>query len=47
MFHWTHSYSAVIAAFLGSFVDFVEALTIVLAVGITRGWKAAITGTYQ
>src|SRR6202049_1604207 len=31
-------------AFLASIVEFVEALTIVLAVGITRGWRSAIIG---
>lgn len=41
---WTHSAPAVLAAFLASFVEFVEALTIVLAVGVTRGWRSAITG---
>lgn len=34
----------VLAAFLASLVEFVEALTIVLAVGITRGWRSAIAG---
>ncbi len=33
------------AAFLGSAVESVEALTIVLAVGLTRGWRAPILGT--
>ncbi len=42
--NWTHSASAVLAAFLASLVEFVEALTIVLAVGITRGWRSALTG---
>jgi uncharacterized membrane protein len=32
------------AAFLGSLVECVEALTIVLAVGATRGWRPALTG---
>jgi uncharacterized membrane protein len=41
---WTHSGPAVLAAFLASLVEFVEALTIVLAVGVTRGWRSAITG---
>src|SRR5260370_16947548 len=41
---WTHSASAVLASFLASLVEFVEALTIVLAVGVTRGWRSAITG---
>src|SRR5689334_19673745 len=33
-----------LAAFLASAVEMVEALTIVLAVGITRGWRAALIG---
>src|SRR5258706_329180 len=32
------------AAFLGSAVESVEALTIVLAVGVTRGWRAPLPG---
>jgi uncharacterized membrane protein len=36
--------SAALPAFLASLVEFVEALTIVLAVGATRGWRAASTG---
>jgi Ca2+/H+ antiporter, TMEM165/GDT1 family len=36
---------AVSAAFLASLVEFVEALTIVLAAGTLRGWRAAIAGT--
>src|SRR5712672_229088 len=32
------------AAFLGSAVESVEALTIVLAVGVTRGWRAPLQG---
>ena len=35
----------VLAAFLASLVEFVEALTIVLAVGAVRGWRPAIAGT--
>jgi len=34
----------VISAFLASAVEFVEALTIVLAMGVTRGWRSAIAG---
>jgi len=33
------------AAFLGSAVESTEALTIVLAVGLTRGWRAPLMGT--
>ncbi len=33
------------AAFLGSAVESTEALTIVLAVGLTRGWRAPLLGT--
>jgi Ca2+/H+ antiporter, TMEM165/GDT1 family len=32
------------AAFVASFVEAVEALTIVLAVGLARGWRPALTG---
>ena len=32
------------AAFLASLVEFVEALTVVLAVGATRGWRPALEG---
>src|SRR5207237_5053810 len=33
------------AAFLGSSVEAVEAMTIVLAAGIVRGWRSALAGT--
>jgi uncharacterized membrane protein len=33
-----------VAAFLGSFVECVEAMTIVLAVGTVRGWRSALAG---
>jgi uncharacterized membrane protein len=36
--------SAALPAFLASLVEFVEALTIVLAVGTTRGWRSAGLG---
>ena len=36
-----HSALLVIAAFLACSVEMVEALTIVLAVGVTRGWRSA------
>ncbi len=34
-----------LSAFVASFVECVEALTIVLAMGVTRGWRAALAGT--
>jgi uncharacterized membrane protein len=34
----------VVATFLASSVEFVEAFTIVLAMGITRGWRSALAG---
>ena len=33
------------SAFLASAVEFVEALTIVLAAGVSRGWRSALAGT--
>lgn len=45
MIDWTHAGPSVLAAFLASLVEFVEALTIVLAVGTVRGWRPAIIGT--
>jgi uncharacterized membrane protein len=35
----------VVSAFLASGVEFVEAATIVLAMGTTRGWRSALWGT--
>lgn len=35
---------AAVPAFIGSLVEFVEAYTIVLAIGVTRGWRAPIYG---
>src|SRR5438874_7726405 len=32
------------SAFVASGVEFVEALTIVLAAGVTRGWRSALVG---
>jgi uncharacterized membrane protein len=37
--------TTVVAAFLASMVECVEALTVVLAVGSVRGWRSALTGT--
>ncbi|TIV05357.1 MAG: hypothetical protein E5W02_28170, partial [Mesorhizobium sp.] len=36
--------STVTASFLASFVEVVEAFTIVLAVGVTRSWRPALSG---
>ena len=40
-----HEILLVAASFLACAVEMVEALTIVLAVGVTRGWRSAIIGT--
>jgi uncharacterized membrane protein len=42
---WAHSAPSFLASFLASMVEFVEALTIVLAVGTVRGWRPALIGT--
>lgn len=42
---WTHAWSTVLAAFLASTVEFVEALTVVLAVGTVRGWRGNLAGS--
>jgi uncharacterized membrane protein len=39
-----HEYASMTAAFTGSLVEAVEAFTIVLAVGIVRGWRPALAG---
>lgn len=44
MAQWMHGGPAVVAAFLSSLVELIEALTIVLAAGITRGWRSALLG---
>ena len=41
---WSHAGLAA-STFLASAVEFVEAFTIVLAMGVTRGWRSALTGT--
>ena len=45
MWSWAHAGPSVLAAFLASLVEFVEALTVVLAVGTVRGWRPALAGT--
>lgn len=39
-----HGFLLVLATFLASAVEMVEALTIVLAVGVTRGWRSTLVG---
>jgi uncharacterized membrane protein len=45
MITWTNAAPTVLASFMASLVEFVEALTVVLAVGAVRGWRPALTGT--
>jgi len=42
--NWIHAGPTILAAFLASLVEFVEAFTIVLAAGTVRGWRGALTG---
>ena len=42
---WGHAWPSIVAAFLASLVEFVEALTVVLAVGTVRGWRGALAGS--
>jgi Ca2+/H+ antiporter, TMEM165/GDT1 family len=44
---WIHTGHSVTAAFLGSLVECVEAVTIVLAVGTVRGWRSALLGRFH
>jgi uncharacterized membrane protein len=39
------TFPTVLASFAASLVEFVEALTVVLAVGAVRGWRSALIGT--
>ncbi|MDB5865287.1 MAG: hypothetical protein JWO70_3093, partial [Betaproteobacteria bacterium] len=41
MLSWIQGGPQMAAAFLGSSVEAVEAMTIVLAAGIVRGWRSA------
>lgn len=45
MIHAPETLSVVIAAFLGAFVELVEAFTIILAAASIAGWRAALMGT--
>jgi uncharacterized membrane protein len=40
------AFAAVAAAFLASLVEVTEAYTIVLAVGLSKGWRSAIVGAF-
>lgn len=41
---WAHTGTSVLASFLASLVECVEALTVVLAVSTVRGWRPALAG---
>ena len=43
--NWAHAWPTVLSAFLASMVEFVEALTVVLAVVTVRGWRGALAGS--
>lgn len=43
--NWAHAGPSIVASFLASLVECVEALTVVLAVGSVRGWRSALTGS--
>lgn len=45
LINWAHAGPALLAAFLASTVECVEALTVVLAVGAMRGWRDALMGS--
>ena len=44
MITFAHTGAAMSATFFGSAVEAVEAMTLVLAAGITRGWRSALSG---
>ena len=41
---WAHAWPSMVASFLASAVECVEALTVVLAVGSVRGWSGTLAG---
>ena len=45
MMSFIHAGPTILASFMASLIEFVEALTVVLAVGTVRGWRAAIAGS--
>jgi uncharacterized membrane protein len=42
--YWAHLAPTILAAFFAAMVEFVEALTVILAVGAVRGWRGALSG---
>jgi len=42
--NWAHLAPTILASFFASMVEFVEALTVILAVGTVRGWRGALMG---
>ena len=42
---WAHTGTSIVASFLASLVEGVEALTVILAVGSVRGWRSALIGS--
>lgn len=42
---WAHAGPSILASFLASLVECVEALTVILAVGSVRGWRGALSGS--
>jgi uncharacterized membrane protein len=38
------NFYVILASFLGTAVEFIEALTIVLAVGVVKGWRSSLSG---
>ncbi len=43
--NWAHVAPSIVASFLASLVECVEALTVILAIGSVRGWKSALSGS--
>ncbi len=43
--HWLQVGPTFVTAFMASLVEFVEALTVILAVGTVRGWRHAVLGS--
>ncbi|MGH7101400.1 MAG: COG4280 domain-containing protein [Acetobacteraceae bacterium] len=46
VFFWAHAGPTLLAAFLASLVECIEAMTVVLAVGAVRGWRGALAGSF-